>query len=366
MGTSLHRYLDIKIHQAIRKRPYDKITVVGTYTRASPSEIFQGEKTDKTFNWQRPTALVVGNELQIQCFPGHDHVEHYAELIATYLEIQHNNGHEGLTPSSRVYIIPPSRLDTQQALRDTNLNDLPSDVNTVVLGLVYRLDRLTNGIEWQGSDGCFGWVVKRFHDRVVAFVGCRVSFWGDISGEVVHYLASSRPIREVIYLGKLGSVKKGIRPNTFLATGGQSHVHGQIVEWDNVLEPSVALLASDYTIVGNHVTLGSVMHETQDWLSALSPEVDFVDPEVGRMAQAAVSCGVGFGYLHIVSDNVAEKYDEDLSNEREERVLVGRAHLYEVVEDVLFHHLSAGDGTDGLPDSLRGTLGTVDGQKASE
>lgn len=177
MGTSLHRYLEIKMHQAIRERSYDKITVVGAYVRTSPSEIFQGEKRDKAFNWQRPTALVVSNELQIQCFPGYDHVEHYAELIVTYLEIQQKFGYASLTIPSEVTFIPPSCSDTQMALRATNLKELPLCVDTVVLGLVHRLDLLTGPVEWQGDgNNCFAWVVERFNNRLVAFVGCRASF----------------------------------------------------------------------------------------------------------------------------------------------------------------------------------------------
>lgn len=51
------------MHQAIQEWRYDEITVVGAYTRTSPSEIFQGGKLDKIFNWQRLNALVVGNKL---------------------------------------------------------------------------------------------------------------------------------------------------------------------------------------------------------------------------------------------------------------------------------------------------------------
>ena len=174
----------------------------------------------------------------------------------------------------------------------------------------------------------------------MAFVGFRPSFWGDIAGEVVHYLASSRSIREVLYFGKLGSVKKGVQPNTRLASGGRSYVHGQLVEWQNALEASISLQAPEYTIIGDHVTLGSVLHETRDWLSTLPSSVNFVDPEVGMMAQAAVRSAIRFGYLHIISDNVAEKHSEDLSNEREQSVLLGRSHLYEVAQDVLCQHLS--------------------------
>lgn len=125
-----------------------------------------------------------------------------------------------------------------------------------------------------------------------------------------------------------------------MATGKQSYVHGQLVEWQNALEASTALLASHCTIFGTHITLGSVLHETKDWLSALPTCVDFVDPEIGMMAQAAVRSGIKFGYLHIISDNVAEKYSEDLSNERQQSVLVGREHLYKLVQDVLRHHFS--------------------------
>ena len=76
-------------------------------------------------------------------------------------------------------------------------------------------------------------------------------------------------------------------------------------------------------MVGGHVTLGSVMHETKEWLGKLPTSVDFMEPEIGMMAQAALRSAISFGYLHIISDNLAEKYLEDLSNEREESVLLG-------------------------------------------
>ncbi|KAL6695504.1 hypothetical protein J3F84DRAFT_408499 [Trichoderma pleuroticola] len=300
MGTSLPRYLDLKVHQAVRERAYDGITVVGAYRRSYPSTVFQGEKRDKPFNWQRPTARIVNNHLYIECFPGYDH----------------------------------------NALKATNIPEFPEGVDTVVLGMVHRLERLTGPVDWAG-DGCFAWTVRQFNGRKVAFLGFRPAFWGDIAGEVVHYLASQCGVREILYLGKLGSVKKGVIPNTWLATGGLSYVRGQAVEWENALEKSVACLAQAYTVIGNHISLGSVLHETRNWLAELPSSVDFVDPEVGMMGQAAVKSGIRFGYLHIISDNVAEKYEEDLSNERMPSVLTGRSNLYEVMQDVLGHHLSS-------------------------
>ena len=345
MGRSLYRYLEIKVHQAVRKRAYDKITVVGSYNRDCHSEPFHGEKTDKEFNWQRPTALVVnGNELLIQCFPGYDYVEHYAQLIATYLKLQQEQDGETLrlTHPSKVTFIPISVLGAQRALHATNLKQLPPTVDTVVLGVVHHFTRLLGDVKWRGGDECFGWTVRKFNDRLVAFVGCRPSFWGDLSGEVVHYLASFLPLKEVLYVGKLGTVKRGIRPNTYLATGERSYLHERLVEWENPLEKVATALAPDRVVVGDHVTVGSVMHETKDWLKSLPDSIYLVDNEIGTMAHAAVRSRIKFGYLHIISDNLSQKYQEDLSNERDESVLGRRIYLYGLIQDILESYLTVG------------------------
>lgn len=340
MGDSLERYLEIKVHQAALERPYREIVVIGAYTRYSEDSIaFDGEKRDKPFNWERPTARVEGDTLYIECFPGYDHVEHYAEIIACYLQIREKKG-DILTPSSQVFFIPSSCSDVKTALENTNLPLFPGHgIDTVILGQVWHLPRLTGSAEWDG-DGPWQWILKSFGDRKVAFLGFRPAFWGCISGEVVHYLASKFDVKEVIYLGKLGVLKPSVQPNSWLATGGESLVNGRTVEWDNVLAPSVARVAADSAIVGAHVTLGSVLHETKDWHAKLVDTIDFVDPEIGMMAQAAVRSRVRYGYLHLITDNLGEKYDEDLSNERVERVLLRRARLQRIIQDVMEDHLS--------------------------
>jgi hypothetical protein len=340
MGDSLERYLKMKVHQAALERAYSDIVVIGAYTRYSADSIaFAGEKLDKPFNWERPTAHVKGDTLYIECFPGYDHVEHYAEIVACYLQIREQKG-DSLTLSSRVSFVPASCSDTKAALEDTNLPLFPGyGVDTVILGQVWHLPRLTGSEEWSGS-GPWQWILRSFGDRKVAFLGFRPAFWGDISGEVVHYLASQFHVKEVIYLGKLGVLKKGVEPNSWLATGGESLVNGRTVAWDNVLAPSVARLAANSAIVGTHVTLGSVLHETKSWHAQLVDSVDFVDPEIGMMAQAAVRSRVRYGYLHMITDNLGEKYAEDLSNERIESVLQRRARLHLVVQDVIEDHIS--------------------------
>lgn len=86
------------------------------------------------------------------------------------------------------------------------------------------------------------------------------------------------------------------------------------------------------------MTLSSVLHEPKDWLAMLPSLIDFIDPEV---AQGPVKDGIRFGYLHLISDNVAEKYGKDSSKERVRNVLVRRSRLYEPVQKVLEHHLSS-------------------------
>ncbi|KAL6860945.1 hypothetical protein J3F83DRAFT_748053 [Trichoderma novae-zelandiae] len=337
MGASLPRYLEMKVHQKVLERPYKSIRVIGAYRRQAPSVVFRGEKADKPFNWQRPTARADGDQLLIECFPGLDHVQHYAEIVATYLGMLQGRG-GALTDPSAVSFEPPSCSDTRTALMATNLRELPQGIDTVVLGLVHRLEALTGPVDWTGDD-CFAWTERPFNSRRVAFVGFRPSFWGDISGEIVHLLAAHHGVRQVLYCGKLGSVKPGVRPNTWLATGGVSYIRGQVVEWENVLSKAVADIAAAHTITGRHVTLGSVLHETKEWLAELPGSIDFVDPEVGIMARAAVTSGMRFGYLHVVSDNVAEKYEEDLSNERKQSVVEQRSRLYQLVQEVLGHYL---------------------------
>lgn len=335
MSDSLERYLEIKVHQTVLERVWDEILVVGAYSRYSGTSIpFEGEKRDKPFNWERPTARVAGNTLYVECFPGYDHVEHYAEIIACYLNERMLTG-DVLTPPSRVFFLPTSSSHTDDALEATNLPLFPGHgVDTVVLGLVWHLPLLTKPFDWQG-DGPWQWIVRDFDGRKVAFLGFRPAFWGCISGQVVHYLASRFHVKNVIYLGKLGALKGTVRPNAWLATGGESLVRGRTVQWRNILAKSVQKVASDSTIFGAHVTLGSVLHETKEWHAGLVRDFDFVDPEIGMMAQAAIRNGINYGYLHMITDNLGSKYDEDLSNERIRSVVWGRERLHKAVQDVM-------------------------------
>ncbi len=64
----LLRYLEMKVHHLVDERRWARIRVVGDYDR--DCVISRKEKTDKPFNWQRPTACRDGDDLVIKCFPG--------------------------------------------------------------------------------------------------------------------------------------------------------------------------------------------------------------------------------------------------------------------------------------------------------
>ncbi len=88
-------------------------------------------------------------------------------------------------------------------------------VDIVVVGYVYGLKRWTRG-PWEGSssDKLFSWKTttsKRGYR--IAILGCRVSFWGDVAGNMVRALQMLNGARCVLYVGKLGSLRAEHVPN---------------------------------------------------------------------------------------------------------------------------------------------------------
>ncbi|HMT01655.1 MAG TPA: hypothetical protein PKC14_04975, partial [Candidatus Absconditabacterales bacterium] len=121
-------------------------------------------------------------------------------------------------------------------------------------------------------------------------------------------------------------------PNTLLATGNKSYRNGSLIEWKNIFEDT-----TDIDIIkGIHITVSSVIDETQERLEGVRDQnIDFVDPEIGQMAYYAAQAGIGYSYLHIISDNLTFKYDEHLGNEREKKILLKRDLLLDKISDIL-------------------------------
>ena len=319
MGNSLLRYVEMKMHQRIRENQSHDVLVVGKYSR-NPEDLSIFEKSDKLFNWKRPTVSTLGDTLTVECFPGEDYVYHYASLISTYYSL--------LGRDISVSYVNPTLFDCYREIYLSQIAGIPRS-EVVILGYVEQLSSLLPQQEWTGS-GDFLYKIGFLNGKVTMLLGCLHSYWGDISGRLVEAIAQ-RGTETVIYVGKLGALKPQYQANSFLATGNISFLKGEIVQWDNLFgETQHTNLAH-----GSHYTLPSVIQETADWCNSVKHEYSFVDPEIGHMAAAANRYGIRFGYLHLISDNLVAKYSEDLSNERDLNILSKRANLLNSTKEIL-------------------------------
>lgn len=320
---SLLRYLTIKVHHLIQEHEWDRIHIVGGYHRTHT--VSRLEKTGKLFNWQRPTAKVEHGQLVLSCFPGIDYVHHYALITATYLSMV------GCDPARVTYRLPTPQ-DCQEAVGKVEV-DLDGDL--VVLG--WGLEHLApEPGEWTYGPG-YAWKRTRIHGRRVLYLGFLHSIWGDVAGRVVARLAALGA-GAVVYVGKVGALDASIVPNTRLATGNISLVDGIPVVWDDFFDGTARHQAGVSS--GVHVTSPSVLLENRDWLERHHQHA-FVDPEIGPMGAAAHAAGIRFGYLHVISNNLARHYPQDLSNERHHQVIRQRAQLLDQIRATITMRLSS-------------------------
>ena len=312
MGKSLKKYIEIKISNILLSNQISNIIVVGNYDRTQG--ILEKEKNDKLFNFKRPTITVDNDTAIVNCYPGIDYVYHYASLIKTYLQL--------LNCDKNVNVLFPTQEDIQREIEKSNLKNVPM-CKTAILGYVVGFDYLSSDTRWNG-DGDFQW--KNINDDKI-LIGCKHSYWGDISGHVVSYLAHMG-FERIIYIGKLGTLNDYYIPNETIATGSKSvFLDGSDIQWNNIFEQFNSPEIKD----GIHYTLPSIIQETNDWVIKNKEKVDFVDPEIGHMAKSAKNNNIEFSYMHIISDNLVQKYPEDLSNERKQEILVKRKRLIKVI-----------------------------------
>ncbi|GAA3251090.1 hypothetical protein ACFO1B_43780 [Dactylosporangium siamense] len=314
---SLLRYLKIKLHHLIDIRDWSRIRVVGAYDRNCV--VSTAEKNDKLFNWQRPTAEPDGDELIVKCFPGTEYVHHYALIIATYLSMR--GRYHG-----QVYYELPAEAQCQAAVDQLNIGIGGSEL--VVVG--WGLGHLVPDAAWTYGHG-YAWCRTAVEGRPVLYLGYLHSIWGDVAGRVVSRLAALGA-RQVVYVGKVGSLDPAIAPNTSLATGNHSILHNQHVTWHDYF--GGLAVAQGGVVTGTHVSSPSILLEGQDWLRTQQGR-SFVDPEIGHMGRAAADACIAFGYLHVVSNNLARTYAADLSNERIGTVVERRARLLDRIDSIL-------------------------------
>ncbi|WP_327268061.1 hypothetical protein OG233_06905 [Streptomyces sp. NBC_01218] len=315
---SLLRYLQLKVHHLAKEQDWDAIRVIGDYDRKAVVSRF--EKTGKLFNIERPTATIRGRELIVRAFPGADYVQHYALIIATFLAMTGR-------PADIVTYQPPGQAECRAAF---DALDLPLDGELVIVGWGLQHLAPKEGV-WTRGPG-YAWQRGELAGRRVVYLGFLHSIWGDVAGRVVTRLAELGA-GDVVYVGKVGSLTPGIEPNTWLATGNTSLVRGSLVSWNDFFGDTAAAQGGVHS--GLHVSSPSILLEGRDWLAQHSPSYTFVDPEIGPMGAAAGQAGIGFGYLHVISNNLAAHYPADLSNERHENVLRRRAVLIDRIRTII-------------------------------
>jgi hypothetical protein len=227
-----------------------------------------------------------------------------------------------------VHYVLPDEASAWKALTSSNLTQVPQG-DVAILG--YGLEKLMGEQtpQWEGN-GAFSWVKKQIGDKNVVFIGGRHSYWGDIAGRIVTLLAK-QGFKQVIYVGKVGGMNGRGIPNQTLATGDSSFVDGEMIHWKNQFD----FAKGDPEVVfGLHYTIPSVLNETNEWLS-INKDYAFVDNEIGYMAKAALSEGIEFSYLHIISDNLHGGFKEDLSNERGKEAQEHRSKLMEKAKAII-------------------------------
>ncbi|MGO1053678.1 hypothetical protein [Crossiella sp. CA198] len=321
----LLRYLRIKVHHLIQDHDWNSVRVIGDYDRQAV--ISAHEKNGKVFNFERPTAQIHGRDLVVKAFPGVDYVHHYALIIATYLAM---TGRAADTVSHQ--LPDPAVSHAAVGQLDLNLN-LDGDLVIVGWGLAHLAPK---GGTWTYGPS-YAWQRTHVHGRRVVYLGFLHSIWGDVAGRVLTRLAELGA-RDVVYVGKVGALNPEIEPNTRLATGNTSLVGGTLVTWPDFFGDFAT--AQPGVTTGVHVTSPSILLENRDWLSEHVGHA-FVDPEIGPMGAAAFRAGIGFGYLHVISNNLARQYPADLSNERHRDVILRRTVLVSRIREIIADRLAA-------------------------
>jgi hypothetical protein len=360
MGDSLFAYIAPKIHQEIKRRPWSRIIIRGKYDRSASAIPAVTEKSDKPFNFHRPTATIDGGgeTLMLNCFPGRDYVRHYAALVAIYLVLSKRD------PSVVCYVLPTEE-DLMQLLLQSNLKEMGKP-DCVIVGYVHHLlhrhPTTVPPSQWEDihASGLFAWHKKRAGTSEVAMLGVLPSFWGDISAGLVKALQMLNGVKCILYIGKGGSLDPTVSPNEFLATGNESNiilpqqeaptslpVRNGIssgladniatemlkVEWENVLAEDIQNVPK--VLKGGHVNVYSPLVESKAWLDRWGTNGLWVDCEVGYMAKACLDGKTEFGYIHVVSDNIRQAYRYDLSNEEMAEVKGLRSKLFRTVDEIL-------------------------------
>lgn len=304
----LIKYCESKLHPLLQNTESKELVIVPQYNREKTQSTT--EKTDKRFNWKRPTAEIQQGVGYLYVFPGESHVRHYRKIYEQ----------AGYTVTVQDPSIDIIRKEISAVFPKNFLV-----VDTVILGYV---EPLAETSDWEG-DGDIQWQLQSIKGELVALVGVKFSYWGDI----IYYLTEefSNYCSKILYIGKLGSLNEDDEPNRTLATGNVTYINGEKIEWKNIFEDSPLV------VKGKHITVPSILDETHEWFIQNNKEYRFVDPELGWIAKAAKNFNLEFSYLHLVTDNLHANFLEDVTTERDDSVLKKRYQYVGIIRSILWH-----------------------------
>ncbi|OJJ36954.1 hypothetical protein ASPWEDRAFT_38616 [Aspergillus wentii DTO 134E9] len=337
MCASTKAYIAGKIHPTILLKPWSRIIVKGNYKRTGPNTHISPTEMDKRCNRHRPTATVVDDEtLEINCFPGRDYVRHYAMLIASHL---------GDGSGTVVEYVLPEREECLDVFIKSNLQAM-GRVHTVVVGSIEDFVSDESGWESGSDDGqIFAWRKMQNKDGTsIAFLACVVSLWGDITEYLVRALHSLNHVSRIIYIGKAGSLHPRDKPNHVIVTGDETWFDKELIQWDNAITIPTSGLTTT-AISGNSVTVSSPLVESREWLLNWGEKADWVDCEVGNMIRVCRELHISFGYLHVISDNLASWDSQNLATEDGDEVVACRRRLLGDMWYILKENLRLDDGS---------------------
>ncbi|KAJ5961033.1 uncharacterized protein N7479_008183 [Penicillium vulpinum] len=120
-------------------------------------------------------------------------------------------------------------------------------------------------------------------------------------------------------------------------------MHGKLISWDSPLNTTLSTMKIEHIYQGTHVTVPSPLVETEDWFARNKKDADWVDCEVGYLAETCQDNNIRFGYLRFISDNVAQNYIYSLATERQEAVISARKDIWDKIRQVLAAHLGIED-----------------------
>jgi hypothetical protein len=345
MGLAKQPYVVSKIHYVLRERnDIERVVVRAHYDRhhGDPldSIISRYEKTDKRFNFKRPTVTLENENglitAYVNCYPGWQYVFHYYALIGTYYREYKSGKKPKLDivlpdfPGGPTTALPSiNSLTACEEIGKTNLHLLPRK-DFVIMGYVEQLHGLTNSAPFTG-EGDFQWSEGEINGYKIALLGFNPSFWGDIAGSIVKVLAEQGH-GNLIYVGKMGSMDPAHVPNRSIGTGSSSIGAIESISWKNLFDS----VAAPNIFHGQHAACIHVLSETFGLVSMYQQlGCSFIEPEVYPMAYYAAKGQMGFGYMNLVSDNLLGKYAHNLTTERLPEVRRAREALFYQIQEII-------------------------------